>query len=217
MPVGYSSGVAEQQWKARIKAVVPPSPRTHAGTGLFADFQILSPTTVRPGFDIDNLLDPVLSAVINGQGWFGGRRPNLRWVAAQKTVMAEPGLRLAVLEQPPRLWPEPAAVVALDDVYPGELPNADTVQEYAAWVQRLGRRRLITGRVGVSLDFATERVNLGDVAGKTKVLIDGLWPVLGGSRGAPDDRRVAALRMRKAIEGIGGTVAVRVVRIPSTA
>lgn len=27
-PIGYSSGPAEQEWKARIKAVVPAAPRS---------------------------------------------------------------------------------------------------------------------------------------------------------------------------------------------
>ena len=215
-PVGYSFGAAEQEWKAQIKAVVPAAPRTHAGTGLLAGFHVLPPTSRMPGFDLDNLLDPVLSAVINGRGWFGGRRPNLCWVAAQKEVSAAmPGLRLAVLEQVPRLWIAAGAVVGLNGVYRGELPASSAVEEYAAWVRRHMLRRLVRGNVGVGLDFADERVNLGDVAtGKAKVLIDGLWPILGGSRGAPDDRRVAALIMRKGITDLRGAVAVNVVGLP---
>jgi hypothetical protein len=127
-PMGYSSGAAEQEWKAQIKAVVSAAPRTHAGTGLLASFNVLPPTSQMPGFDLDNLLDPVLSAVINGRGWFGGRRPNLRWVAAQKEVSAAmPGLRLAVLEQMPRLWTAAGAIVGLDGLYRGELPAASAV------------------------------------------------------------------------------------------
>lgn len=213
--MGYSGGLAEQQWKARIKAVVPPAPGTHAGTGLLADFQILSATTVRPGFDLDNLLDPVLSAVINGQGWFGGRRPNLLWVAAQKTVMAKPGLRLAVLEHAPCLWMDSQAAVGLDDVFQGQLPSAGAGQVYSTWVERHKLCRLARGNVGVRLDFTDPQVNLGDIAnGKAKPLIDGLWPILGGSPGAPDDSRVTALVVRKGIAELGGTVAVEVVGLP---
>jgi hypothetical protein len=112
-------------------------------------------------------------------------------------------------------WMVSDPAVALDDVYRGGLPNAGAVKEYAAWVERHMRRRLVRGKVGIRLDFADERVNLGDVAtGKAKVLIDGLWPILGGSRGAPDDRRVAALVMRKGVADLGGAVAVNVVGLP---
>ncbi|HEY2075590.1 MAG TPA: hypothetical protein VGH53_04570 [Streptosporangiaceae bacterium] len=56
--------------------------------------------------------------------------------------------------------------------------------------------------------------------GKFKVLIDGLWPVLGVALGAPadrpaaDDKRVAALIMRKGVADLGGAVAVNVVGLP---
>jgi hypothetical protein len=65
--------------------------------------------------------------------------------------------------------------------------------------------RLPNGPVGIAIDFADNHVNLGDIAtGTAKVLIDGMWPVLGGKPGAPHDRRVAALIMRKGIADLGG-------------
>src|SRR5262245_48108007 len=213
-PVGYSSGAAEQEWKAKVREVVPTAPKMHGGTGLFVDFLISAPTAQAPGFDLDNLLDPVLSAVINGQGWFGGHRPNLRWLAAQKKTTAEPAACMAVRNEVPRLWAESDATVALDDVYPGAAPSADDVEEYAAWIERHMLRRLVSETVGVRLDFADTRVNLGEVTGKAKVLVDGLWPILGGRRSYPDDSRVAALIMRKGITGLGGTVAINVVGLP---
>jgi len=220
-PIGYASGPAEQEWKARIKKAVPVAPRTHAGTGLFADFRILPPTTAKPGFDLDNLLDPVLSAVVTKQGWFGGSRPNLRWIATQKHVAAKPGLSVSVLEQAPQLWMVADPAVALDDVYRGELPESSADKRYVAWIEGQMQRRLARGKVGIRLDFADVSVNLGDVAtGRFKVLIDGLWPILGVARGAPadrpvaDDKRVAALIMRKGVADLVGSVAVNVVGLP---
>jgi len=76
-------------------------------------------------------------------------------------------------------------------------------------------RRLPSGPVGIEFDFADSHVNLGDIGtGRAKVLIDGMWPLLGGERGAPDDRRVAALIMRKGIADLGGIVAIKAVRLP---
>jgi hypothetical protein len=217
VPVGYSSGAAEVAWKAQIMAAVPAAPAAHAGEGLIADFRIAQPTATSPGFDLDNLLDPVFSVVINSRGWFGGRRVNLRWAAARKTVATSTGLHLAVLEDPPRLWAQSGAEVGLDDVYQGQLPIAAAIEDYTAWVQSHMLRRLPDGPVGIRLDFTGEGVNLGDVAtGKAKVLIDGLWPVLGGRPGAPDDGRVAALLLRKGVADLRGSVAIKAVRLPRT-
>jgi hypothetical protein len=215
--VGYSSGAAERAWKERIMATVPAAPAAHAGGGLIADFRVTQPTATSPGFDIDNLLDPVFSVVINGRGWFGGRRPNLRWAAARKTVGVDTGLYLAVLEDPPQLWAQSEIEVGLDDVYQGLLPTAAAVEDYTAWVQSHMLRRLPDGPVGLRLDFTDDGVNLGDVGtGRAKVLIDGLWPVLGGQPGAPDDGRVTALILRKGIADLRGSVAIKAVRLPRT-
>jgi hypothetical protein len=212
-PVGYSSGVAEQEWKALIRKAVPQAeaPRT-ADSGLFADFGVPQPTLQASGFDLDNLLDPVLSAVINGQGWFGRHRPNLRWIAAHKSVLDEPAVRLAVLSDPPHLWQQSdVEEVGLDAVYPGNLPSAESIDEYAAWVEQ-NMHPLRRGGVGVAIDIADAAVNLGDVAnGPIKILIDGLWPVLGGGPGAPHDKRIVALVIRKSVSGLNGAAAIKVV------
>ncbi len=212
-PVGYSSGDAEREWKDLIRAAVPLAGTAQpAGSGLFADFSIQQPSPRATGFAIDNLLDPVLSAVINGQGWFGGHRPNLSWVAAQKRVQAEPGVRLAVLPNPPRLWQGSDADVAFDSAYPDDLPTAGSIDEYAVWVDRHMLRPLPKGAVGVAIEMADAEVNLGDIAGGViKVLIDGLWPILGGHRGVPHDRRITSMVVRKGISGLNGTAAIKVV------
>lgn len=196
-------------------STVPAAPVTHAGHGLFADFRIAPPTAKSPGYDLDNLLDPVFSVVINSRGWFGGRRPNLRWVAARKETARETGVYLAVLADPPDQWVESRVEVGIHDVYRGHLPSSAAVEDYAIWIQRHMMRRLPSGPVGIQIDFADNHVNLGNIGtGMAKVLIDGMWPVLGGERGAPDDRRVAALIMRKGIADLGGTVAIKAVRLP---
>jgi hypothetical protein len=215
-PVGYSSGAAEQAWKAQIMSAVPLAPAAHAGDGLLADFRVAPPTAKSPGFDLDNMLDPVFSVVINGRGWFGGHRANLRWVAARKAA-GETGVHLAVLEDPPRPWGESGAEVGLDDVYHNQLPSPAAIEDYTTWVQSHMLGALPGGPVGIEIDFTDDHVNLGDVGtGRAKVLIDGMWPVLGSKPGAPDDGRVAALILRKGIADLGGTVAIRVVRLPRT-
>jgi hypothetical protein len=211
MPASYSTGL-EAAWKETISAAVPPPGGEHSGNGLLVDISIPLPTPQAPGADLDNLLDPVFSAVINGQGWFGGRRSRLRWVAASKLVLDEPGLRLALLQEAPDLWRDTHVEIAMNAVYQAEIPTPKTRGEYEEWVGLHASRHLPPGGVGVALDFSGSAVNLGDIAtGIVKPMIDGLWPILGGDSGAPHDGRVAALRMRKGVTWIDGTVAVKVV------
>ncbi len=131
-----------------------PGRAAGTGTGLFADFRILPPITTKPGFDLDNLVDSVLSAVVTRQAWFGGSRLNLRWIAAQKHVAAEPGLILSVLEQAPQLWMAADPDVASDDVCHDELSESSADNRYVAWTEHQMQRRLVRAKVGIRLDFA---------------------------------------------------------------
>lgn len=210
-PTGYSAA-GEREWKAMLKTAIPASPVQHAGSGLLADFSIPLPTRAAPGFDLDNLLDPALSAVINGRGWFGGRRSNLRWIAAQKHVDLTSGVRLAVLGEPPSLWQADDVTVLLDGVYEAPVPGLAAIADYEQWVSRNMSSPAPFGGVGVAIGFADEHINLGDIGtGPVKTLIDGLWPILGGKRSAPHDGRIAALVVAKGIGDFNGTVTVTVV------
>jgi hypothetical protein len=211
VPASYSTG-PEAAWKETISTAVPPPSGEHPGDGLLVDISIPLPTPQAPGADLDNLLDPVFSTVINRQGWFGGRRSHLRWVAASKLVLDQPGLWLALLEEAPDLWRDPDVDIAMKAVYEAAIPTPNTRSEYEEWVSLHAGPPLPPGGVGVALDFSDSAVNLGDIAtGVVKPMIDGLWPILGGHSGAPHDGRVAALRMRKGVTGIDGSVAVTVV------
>ena len=205
-------GIAEQQWKEEIRRTVHRSPGKHGGNGLFADFYVPRPTNRMAGFDLDNLLDPVLSAVVNAQRWFGGRRPNLGWVAARKQISDHPRLDLAVLDSTPLLWEEAKVEVYLDGTYLMVLPSPSTIEDFARWVEQYQPNRMPRGPVGVSITFRESRLNLGDIGtGPIKTVIDGLWPLLGGRRGKPNDGRVTALIARKGVVDLGGTVMVKVV------
>jgi hypothetical protein len=211
-PVGYSMGIAEQQWKEQIRAAVHKSPANHGGNGLFADFYVPYPTSRMLGFDLDNLLDPVLSAVVNTQRWFGGRRPNLNWIAARKQISDHPRLDLAVLDSPPSLWEDANVEVYLDGPYLQSLPSSATIEDFARWVEQHQMSQVPAGPVGVSITFRDGGLNLGNIgAGPIKTLIDGLWPLLGGHRGQPNDGRVTALVARKSVVDLGSPVMVKVV------
>lgn len=57
-------------------------------------------------------------------------------------------------------------------------------------------------------------VNLGDIStGRVKNVIDCLYPVIGGSAGAPLDDRVTRLEVWRSDAKVGGTIRVRVVNL----
>jgi hypothetical protein len=139
-----------------------------------------------------------------------------------------------LLALPPHLWRDCDAEVGLDAVYPGSLPRPGNIDEYAAWVKDqlwMSRRAHSCGPYGTSrgayaspavrqrrfaIDLASEAINLGGIAtGPVKTLIDGMWPILGGRPGAPDDGRITALVVRKGIRDLNGTASVKVAGLAS--
>ena len=83
--------------------------------------------------------------------------------------------------------------------------------EFTEWVQGAMRRQLEGVPLGIELRFSHGSPNLGDIAdGPVKAMIDGLWPVLGGTAQAPFDRSVERLLVEKNAAGERG-VRVRVI------
>jgi hypothetical protein len=146
---------------------------------------------------LDNLLDPLLSVLVNRVGWFGGRRPAIEFIWATKSSADRPGCELELLRQPPGSpISEP---VLIDDVYEGPPPRSARDEPLAAWVRDHVVAPEGPGRsFGVALWFGDPRVNLGDVAtGRAKPVVDCLWPTLGGRPGAPHDHLVRELRLSR--------------------
>jgi hypothetical protein len=84
-----------------------------------------------------------------------------------------------------------------DAIYPGPLPQSARDEVLSRWLIEHGARPIREGKVAVALGFDGS-VNLGDIAtGKVKHTIDGLWPLLGGPPGDPNDSRIFALFLGK--------------------
>lgn len=205
-PTPFAGGENERRWKAEIAKRVPPAPSVSAG-GLRAEFILTGDQEGARAADLDNLLDPVLSIVINKLGWCGGRRPNLPWIAAAKSYRTPTGASIAIGNREAAWPPGGTGRVLLDDIYDREPPRSATEPEFADWVrERMAGR--VEERAAVRLQFGPQRVNLGDYAyPPVKPLLDGLWPVLGGSPKAPEDWRIRELFLQKGVsldqEGVG--------------
>lgn len=184
-PVSFAGGAREKRWREALLDHVPEAPAITEQTGLAIEFAVRNPDRQ----DIDNLAEPVLSVVVNKRGWFGERRPNLRWLALRKDPSTSPGCRIRPLHAPPSEWlPRTGAI--LDGVYRGPAPASATSVEFTAWVaQRCPSHA--DARYAALLRFADQRLNLGDIAtGTVKSLIDCMWPVWGGSADRPADTRL---------------------------
>ncbi len=212
-PTPFAGQERERVWKEAIAAHTPV-PATDSHTGLTVRFVMTGAQDGGRGGDLDNLLDPVLSVVVNRLGYCGGRRPNLKWLAASKQFAEATGAEIDLGARRPAWSPESAREELLDGIYDGPLPKSATDSVFADWVRARISADLDDGRVAVRLQFAAQSVNLGEVAtGKVKPLIDGLWPLLGGTPRSPEDWRIRVLLLEKGVQ-VAGEVSVSVYSLP---
>lgn len=183
----------EEPWKAELEAALAGVAFDPAGTVLSLDF-VVSPRVGYPaGPDVDNLCEPVIATVVGRLGWFGGKRPAIVGLWARKRVGPRVGCEIAVFPT----WTDVGigdVPVLLDATWAGEPPRSGRDLVFAQWVGRELRALPSPGsRVAVRLAFAG-RMNVAAISdGRVKNTIDCLWPVLGGTPGAPDDGRVSIL------------------------
>jgi len=156
-PTPFAGGENERRWKAALAEQSPlPAPEVIATT-VDVGF-VLGPGQDGAGCDLDNLLDPVLSVVVNRVGWAGGRRPNLLGISASKRFGAPAGatIRFGAQEQ------QVSGELLLDGVYAGPLPRSALDPVFADWVALHMRGVLGDGYAALLLSFAGTRINLGD-------------------------------------------------------
>ena len=190
---------AERPWKETIRQTVPQGQSCCQSGGMLLDFHVQSSQRGGQPFDIDNMCEPVFSAVINQLGWLGGRRPNLMWFRAKRLLKTPAGCTVR-LEQAdaPEFSPDRHSLI-FRDVYTDPLPKSGTAPELSSWLLSLSKVPSARSTdIGIRLSFAGAKVNLGDIAtGLVKSTIDCLYPLLGGTAGAPDDWKVNSLHCEK--------------------
>lgn len=180
----------EKPWRQRIAETLAGT-RVSA-TGLSLKFVLPSSDIWKLKADLDNFCEPVLSVLINRLGWIGGQRPNLDWWHAEKRIGEPTGLLVSTELEGPSHRIAKASTVIFDGRYTGKLPKSATEAGIPEWIDSLGRRRAHRlGPIGLCLEFADRRINLGDIAtGPVKSVIDCLYPIVGGQERAPEDWRI---------------------------
>lgn len=203
----------EKPWRAVVAASVPRQPadgRTYRV--LSASFVTPTEATGRHAQDVDNLMEPVLWALVGRLGWFGGKRSNLdEWFATIQHG-AKPGAEFAMADELLASRVSTVTETLAIGTYSGPLPNCATHPEACAWSEALARSLAWRPReaCGLELAFASPTVNIGEIAtGPVKATIDCLYPFLGGTRGHPEDQRIRTLVVRRGVADVRGTVRVR--------
>ncbi len=189
----------ERPWKEAIRQAIPEGESCCQSGGMLLDFHVQSSQRGGHSFDVDNMCEPVFSAVINQLGWLGGRRPNLMWFRARRLLKTPAGCVTRLEQGSAPLFSPDGLRLVFEGVYRGPLAKSGTAPELPAWLAELPSVPSATNKsVGIKLSFAGTKVNLGDIAtGTVKSTIDCLDPLLGGTAGAPDDWKVNALQCEK--------------------
>jgi len=201
----------EKPWRTTIQAHLRSS--FPAGTALYMQFVLPEADPWKRVADLDNFCEPVFYAIGKASAW---RRPMLRWWQAEKCFGAVPGLQITFLDAAPDSQPTRSGPILFEGRYAGQLPASALDAEVPAWLGETWKRPALSSRerLGVELCFADSRVNIGDVStGRVKSLVDCLFPVVGGSAGAPHDWKIDRLTVSKAAMSIGAGVEISIFRL----
>lgn len=197
LPATFATAM-ERKWKAALDLAIPQADPGHTASGLRMTFALEALERKGRPFDLDNLCEPVISVLVNRKGYFGGRRPNIRWWHASRRRSEPVGCRIDLCQGAMPTIMGPNSIFR--GTYAGALPRCATDTAIADWLAKsLGSRCMpVDGRAAVGLTFGTASVNLGDIAtGCVKAVIDNLFPILGGTIGAPADWRIDELLVAK--------------------
>jgi len=164
-------------------------------TGVILRFRVSALKRNGHPFDLDNLAEPVFAVLINEKGYFGGKRPNIKWWKAERVISSSPGVEIILSDKMPSFAISGEKV--FEGHYRGELPKSARDEAFAEWVKSLFKAQPFGERFAVYLTLP-ERVNLGDIStGPVKHVLDNLYPVFGGKAGSPEDWKIERLFVEK--------------------
>ncbi len=158
VPVGYATAwwvrgrpssfatASEGAWKASIATTVPECAATHRESALRLDFVLKGPQEGPAAMDLDNLLEPTLSQLVNKLRWFKGSRPNVTAIAATKQYDLPTGCLIALAREVGQPWdPTAARGPVVRFAYPGPLPTSARDPVLSDWLIENGAQLISPG------------------------------------------------------------------------
>ena len=103
-PVGFSNS-GEPLWKEKLEEQIPDNVDYVFHSGIKIDFSLESFQTRNQWRDLDNLLDPVFSVVINNKDYLNGGRKNIEWFNASMREKQPTGCNIGLFTELPENLP----------------------------------------------------------------------------------------------------------------
>lgn len=223
-PATYSTKFTKP-WKEILNKKIPEKGDSDdQDRGVILKFYLSSFTRRGHPIDLDNLVEPVFSVLINKKGYFNGDKKNIQWWFASMISYQNEGVEIEISdkfqidfyekiskENKPnnfsfihikivRLCLESRLEIdtIIDDTYLGPIPNSAKSTELPGWLLSKQIKPIGEGdRVSVSLVFP-DYYNIGKLPrGIVKPTLDCLYPILGGKAGFPEDWKIEKLWIGK--------------------
>lgn len=212
-------GSGYEAWK-RVLADGISVDHEAAAAGIALDFRVSSLLRNGQRFDLDNLVTPVFQALL------GPRRSPLRthltWWRASIAEYRPPSLALAFCDGAVAPLVVPNSDLVLDCRIPAPYPS-DSRGGGQNFIEALctalgDNAPSHEDRFAVEIAFGSDVKDISWVEERPlKPVIDCLYPVFGGSGGAPDDWKTFVIQVRRDVPELDRECAVRAWRLEPTA
>lgn len=191
----------EKPWRAAVGRASPVPRLAGQEQCLRLDFTVGSTRRNGVPFDLDNLCETALAALVTDCGWFGRSRRTITVLHATRCRGLHPGCHVTITAE--RLESCLGGQVIFKQTRRGSFPKRSDDLAMSQWLDSHGLCATGDGPLGVRLTFGSTTVNIADIAtGMTKPFIDCLYPLIGGKAGAPADHRIEELIVTKGRSGL---------------
>ncbi len=207
-------GSGYEAWKQILRDAIPPE-GVAPPAGMMLEFRVTSLLRSGHRFDLDNLVSPVFQALLGPRA--SAQRRSLTWWRASIAEYRPSALSLSFCDEPAGALTVPNGELVLDCRPPAPYPT-DSREGGSDFVECV-RAELASYTSGPDDRFAVEIAFGSDVKDLSwveerplKPVIDCLYPVFGGTGGAPDDWKTFLLQVRRADPELDRACSVRIWR-----
>lgn len=201
------------QWK---KTLAESINLDQDATGIILEFRVSSMLRNGHRFDLDNLVSPVFQGLLGKRG--SSARSALTWWRASLAEYRPPALNVTTCGETAEPLVVPNGDLVLDCRIPAPYPtdSREGGCDFVATIRaRLGTHAPANDdRFAIDIAFGRDVKDISWVEeSPLKPVIDCLYPIFGGSGGAPDDWKTFLIQVRRDDPGLVRECAMRVWRI----